>query len=64
MTAPHFHNTAEAKSAIKKIEHNTDGGNGAPTSISGGSAGNRLTSTPGVNTGNEKGSDYVNKGKK
>ncbi len=40
MTAPHFHTTAEARSAIKKIEHNSEGGNGKPSGIAGGSAGN------------------------
>lgn len=64
MTAPHFHDTAQAKAAIKKIEHNTEGTTGPPTGISGGSASNRTTTTPGVNVGNEKGSDYVGKGKK
>lgn len=48
MTAPHFHTTAEAKAAIKKIEHNPDGGNGAPTGIAGGSVSNETTKTPGV----------------
>ena len=64
MTAPHFHTTAEAKAAIKKIEHNTEGTTGPPTGIAGGSSGNRVTTTPGVNAGMEKGSDWVNKGKK
>lgn len=60
--APHFHNTAEAKAAIKKIEHNTQGTTGAPTGINGGSAGNQTTKTEGVNS-SSKGDDYVGKRK-
>ena len=60
MTAPHFHTTAEAKAAIKKVEHNTDGGNSAPTGIAGGSAGNNITPTPGV-TSKQKGDDWANR---
>jgi hypothetical protein len=58
MVAPHFHTTAEAKAAIKKIEHNND--MGQPTGISGGSQGNDVTPTPKV-TGRKKGSDDVSK---
>lgn len=65
MTAPHFHTTAEAKTAIKKIEHNAgEGTSGPPSGIMGGSGGNQTTMTPGV-TGTTKGSDWVaGKGKK
>lgn len=58
MVAPHYHTTAEAKAAIKKIEHNSDGGNGAPTGIAGGSAANATTHTDKV-TNKEKGADWV-----
>lgn len=58
MTAPHFHQTSEAREAIRKIEHNAN--EGAPTGISGGSAGNLTTQTPGVTGGN----DNVGEGRK
>ena len=62
MTAPHFHTTAEAKAAIKRIEHNGgEGGEGAPKGIMGGSSSNETTTTPRVNQGKEKGSDWVGK---
>lgn len=46
MTAPNFRTTAEARAAIKKIEHNVN--LGKPTGIAGGSATNQTTLTPGV----------------
>lgn len=58
MTAPHFHNTAEARAAIKKIEHNAQQGNGAPSGIAGGSAGVDPHITPGVDS-RSKGDDWV-----
>lgn len=59
MTAPHFHTTAEAKAAIKKIEHNSGiGAEGAPTGINGGSAANQTTMTKAV-TSFKKGDDWV-----
>ena len=61
MTAPHFHTTAEAKAAIKKIEHNSgEAAEGAPIGIMGGSAGNLTTSTKGVSN-SSKGDDWVSK---
>lgn len=60
MTAPHFHTTSEAKAAIKKIEHNSQDGNGAPTGIAGGSSGNDTTPTPDVSS-KQKGDDWVGK---
>lgn len=60
MVAPHCHTTAEAKAAIKRIEHNSQGTSGPPTGISGGSAGNQTTKTEDV-TSTEKGGDYVSK---
>jgi hypothetical protein len=60
MTAPHFHTTAEAKAAIKKIEKNTEGTSGPPTGIGGGSAGNSTTMTPAVSS-SQKGDDWVSK---
>lgn len=60
MTAPHFHTTAEAKAAIKRIEHNSDGGNGAPTGIAGGSGGNNTQNEAGV-TNKTKGDDWISK---
>lgn len=62
MTAVHFHTTAEVKSAIKKIEHNSDGGNGAPTGIAGSPGYNGVTETPRV-TSRSKGDDWVSKRK-
>lgn len=62
MVAPHCHTTAEAKAAIKKIEHNTEGTSGAPTGIAGGSSSNITSPTPGVrDKGGEKGGDWVGK---
>jgi len=62
MVAPHFHTTAEAKEAIKKIQHNSmEGGEGAPVGIlDGGSGQNQTTLTPAV-TETKKGSDWVHK---
>lgn len=59
MTAPHFHTVMEAKAAIKKIQHNPDGGNSAPTGIAGGS-GHIDNFSDGI-TPKEKGSDWVSK---
>lgn len=59
MTAPHFHTTAEAKAAIKRIEHNHGiGSEGAPMHIEGGSAANSTTDTKAV-TSSKKGDDWV-----
>lgn len=66
MTAPHCHTTEEAKANINSIEHNSSGAGpgpagkhaGPPQEISGGSASNNFTSTPGV-TSSEKGSDWI-----
>lgn len=62
MTVPHFHTTAEVKAAIKKIEHNNQGGEGAPTGIAGSPGYNGTTETPGV-TSRSKGDDWVGKRK-
>jgi hypothetical protein len=59
MTAPHFHTTAEAKAAIKKIEHNSGiAAEGAPTGIAGGSVKNMTTMTPDVTPSTKEG-DWV-----
>lgn len=57
MTAPHFHTVNEAKAAIKKIQHNSDGTTGAPTGIAGGSGGNDIASD-GISP-KDKGGDWV-----
>lgn len=60
MTAPHFHTTAEAKAAIKKISHNSgEGDEGAPIGIGGGSTSVKTTTTEKVSI-KQKGDDWVN----
>jgi len=59
MVAPHVHTVEEAKKNINRVEHNTDGGNGAPTGISGGSGSNYNTGkTEGVPP-RKKGEDWA-----
>lgn len=61
MVAPHFHDTAEARNAIKKIEHNSgEGTSGPPTGINTGSASVDPHITPGVDE-KYKGDDWVSK---
>lgn len=57
MTAPHFHTVGEAKTAIKNIEHNPDGGNGPPSGIEGGSGKNDISGSS--VTPKTKGGDWV-----
>ena len=61
MTAPHFHTVSEAKAAIKKIEHNSNGTTGAPTGIAGGSGGNDISGSSNPKT---KGGDWLKNSKK
>lgn len=61
MTAPFACTVDEVKANIKRIEHNSDSGNGKPREGSGGSSGNRLGGGK-VNTGG-KNYDYVKGGK-
>ena len=63
MVAPHLHTEAEAKAAIKRIEHNMSGPGspagknaGPPSGIAGGSAGNAIASD--LNKG-PKGHDWI-----
>lgn len=64
MTAPHFHTVAEAKAAIKRIEHNASGPGapsgkmaGPPTGSGGGSGKNDIASDSVVPK--TKGGDWI-----
>lgn len=63
MTAPHVHTCEEAKSAIKRIEHNQEGSYGKPTSIEGGSGGNFTSGSSESVPPHTKGADWANKSK-
>ena len=59
MTAPHVHTVEEAKKAINKIEHNSDGGYGKPTGIEGGSGGNFTSGSSEGVPPHTKGADWA-----
>ena len=56
---PHVHTVEETKSATKRIEHNTMGSYGPPTSIEGGSGGNYVTGTTEGVPPSTKGADWI-----
>jgi len=56
---PHVHTVEEAKGNIKKIEHNSMGSYGAPTSIEGGSGANYNTGTTEGVPPRTKGADWA-----
>lgn len=56
---PHVHTVEEAKTNIKRIEHNSDGTYGPPTSIEGGSGKNYNTGTTESVPPKNKGDDWA-----
>jgi hypothetical protein len=56
---PHIHTVEEAKANIKRIEHNSEGGNGPPSGIEGGSGGNYNTGTTEGVPPKTKGGDWI-----